>query len=133
MPRAVYILGREPAYWLALLSAVIAFVSSTFFPLTTEQQGTLNALVAGVLGVITAFTLKSDGLLAAVVGVFKAGLAAALAFKLQLSPDVQAAGMLLIELVLTGVFVRPNVDPPVPRVVEPSADGSHDISTLGAR
>jgi hypothetical protein len=128
------ILGREPAYWLALASAAIAFISSAIFPLSTEQQGTLNAVVAAVLGVVTAFALKGEGLVAALVGFFKAALAAGMAFKLHLSPELQSAGMLLIELILTGVLVRPNVIAPVPpqtAVIGP--DGTYDISTLRAR
>lgn len=127
-------LGREPAYWLALASAAIAFISSSHFPLTAEQQGTLNAVVAAVLGVITAFTLKGERLVAALVGFFKAALAAAMAFKLGFSPEVQSAGMLLIELILTGVLVRPQVIAPVPpRAAVIGPDGTYDISTLRSR
>lgn len=107
------IFGREPAYWLALASGVIALVSATAAPLTVEQQGILNACVAALLGVVTAWTLKGEGLVAALVGFFKAAIAVALAFGWALSPEVQGAFMVVAELVLTGVLVRPNVVAPV--------------------
>ena len=93
-----YVFGREVAYWLAAASALIAFVSAAVFPLSVDQQGTLNAVVAAVFGVITAWSLKAEGLVAAIVGLFKAALAAGMAFKLALSPEVQSTAMVLIEL-----------------------------------
>lgn len=129
-----YIFGREVAYWLALASAAIAFVSAAVFPLNVDQQGSLNAVVAGVLGVITALSLKGEGLVAAIVGLFKAGIAAGMAFKLSLSPEVQSTAMVLVELVLTGWLVRPNVLAPVPpKVALAGPDGVFDISTLRSR
>lgn len=129
-----YVFGREVAYWLALASAAIAFVSAAVFPLGIEQQGALNAVVAAVFGVITAWRLKEEGLVAAIVGLFKAAIAAGLAFKLALSPEVQSAAMVLVELVLTGVLVRPNVVAPVPpKAVLAGADGAFDISSVGKR
>lgn len=107
------VFGREPAYWLALASGLIALVSAAAFPLTTGQQGYLNAAVAGLLGVVTAWSLKGEGLVAALVGFFKAAIAVGLAFGLSLSPDVQSTAMVVVELVLTGVLVRPNVVAPV--------------------
>lgn len=111
------IFGREPAYWLALASGLIALVSATAFPLTTEQQGVLNAVVAALVGVITAWRLAGEGLVAALVGFFKAAIAVALAFGLSWSPEVQGTAMVVIELVLTGILVRPNVVAPVPPAV----------------
>jgi hypothetical protein len=117
------IFGREPAYWLALASGLIAFVSSTVVPLTVEQQGVLNAVVAAVFGALTTWALKGEQLVAALVGLFKAVIAAALAFGLSLSPEVQSTAMVVVELVLTGVLVRPNVVAPVPPKVTLSAVG----------
>jgi hypothetical protein len=108
------ILGREPAYWLALASGLIALVSAAVFPLSTDQQGVLNAAVAALLGVTTAWVLKGEGLVAALVGFFKAAIAVGLAFGLSLSPDLQSTAMVVVELLLTGVLVRPNVVAPVP-------------------
>jgi hypothetical protein len=108
------IFGREPAYWLALASGLVALVSAAVFPLSTDQQGVLNAAVAALVGVITAWTLKGEGLVAALVGFFKAAIAIGLAFGWSLAPEVQASFMVVIELVLTGALVRPNVVAPVP-------------------
>lgn len=124
------IIGREPAYWLALASGLIAFISATTGSLSVDQQGILNAGVAALLGVITAWTLKGEGLVAALVGFFKAAIAAALAFGLALSPEVQSTAMVVVELVLTGVLVRPNVFPPVPpKIAVAGAIGAYDITS----
>jgi hypothetical protein len=104
------VLGREPAYWLALASGLIAFVSAAVVPLSTDQQGVLNAAVAAVFGVITAGLLAREKSVAAIVGLFKALIAVGLAFGLALSPEVQSSAMVVVELVLTGVLVRPNVE-----------------------
>lgn len=107
------IFGREPAYWLALASGLIAFVSAAVTPLTGDQQGILNAAVAALFGLITAGFLAGEKSVAAIVGLFKALIAVGLAFGLALSPEVQSTAMIVVELVLTGVLVRPNVEAPV--------------------
>jgi hypothetical protein len=128
------IFGREPAYWLALGSALIALVSALFWSLTGDQQGLLNAGVAAVLGIATAWTLKGERLVAAIVGFFKAAIAIALAFNLDLAPEVQSSAMLFVELILTGFLVRPNVIAPIPmKVAVAGPDGAHDITTLTDR
>lgn len=128
------IFGREPAYWLALASGLIAFVSASIAPLSVDQQGVLNAVVAALFGVITAWTLRGEGLVAALVGFFKAAIAAGLAFGLALAPEVQSTAMVVVELVLTGVLVRPNVFPPVPpKLAVAGADGAFNISSVPQR
>ena len=64
------IFGREPAYWLALASGLIAFVSATVASLTVEQQGILNAAVAAALGVAAAGVLAGEKSVAAIVALF---------------------------------------------------------------
>lgn len=118
------IFGREPAYWLALASGLIALISSAVLPLTVEQQGYLNAGAAAVLGVITAWALKGERLVAALVGFFKAAIAIGLAFGWSLAPEVQGSFMVVIELVLTGLLVRPVVVAPVPPAVELTPAGA---------
>ncbi len=107
------IFGREPAYWLALVSGLVAFVSAAVFPLNTEQQGVVNAAAAALVGLITAGVLAGEKSVAAIVGFGKALIAVGLAFGLSWSPEVQSTTMVLVELVLTGVLVRPNVEPKV--------------------
>ena len=111
MTRLVF--GREPAYWLALISGLVAFVSATVMTLTAEQQGVVNACAAALFGAITAGLLAGEKSVAALVGLFKALIAVGLAFGLSLSPEVQSTAMVVVELVLTGVLVRPNVIAPV--------------------
>ncbi|WP_041837082.1 hypothetical protein [Actinosynnema mirum] len=113
------VFGREPAYWLALVSSVVAFVSAAVLPLSVEQQGVLNAAAAALFGVLTAWTLAGERLVAALVGLGKALVAAGLAFGLALAPEVQSTLMVLVELVLTGLLVRPAVIAPVPSSTVP--------------
>lgn len=103
------VLGREPAYWMALASGLIALVSATVATLSTEQQGALNAGVAAVLAVVSTGFLRAEQSVAVLVGLGKAAIAVALAFGLALSPEVQGTVMVVVELALTGVLVRPNV------------------------
>jgi hypothetical protein len=125
------IFGRDAAFWLSLTSAAIAFISATVAPLSVEQQGVLNAGVAAVLGLASIGFLAAEKSVAAVVSVFKALIAIGLAFGWSLSPEVQSSAMVLVELVLTGVLVRPNVVSKVPpKEAVLGADGVHDISSL---
>jgi hypothetical protein len=100
-PTAPTIFGREPAMLLGIVSGVIALVSSSVFPLDVGQQGALNAAVAGVLGLVVAFKVKGGTWGAALIALFKAGIAVALAFKLALSPDLQSAIMFLVEAIVS--------------------------------
>lgn len=105
--------GREPAYLMSLISAVIVMATAFGAPLNVEQQGVLNALVAALFGAITAWRLAGEKAVAALVGLGKAGIAVALAFGYALSPEVQSSTMLVVELLLTGFLIRPNVSAPV--------------------
>ncbi|MBP2341135.1 hypothetical protein JOF41_007389 [Saccharothrix coeruleofusca] len=125
------IFGREPAYWLSLVAGVIALLTATGLPLTIEQQGVLNAVVAAFFGALTAWRVKAESSVPALVGLGKALIALALAFNLKLSPDLQASLLIVVELVLTGLLVRPNVVAPVPAKVTP--DGAYDVSSLPPR
>jgi hypothetical protein len=107
------VFGREPAFWLAFASAAIALFSATVFELTVDQQGVLNASVAAVFGVLTALAVSGEKAVPAIVGLFKAAGAVALAFGLSLSPEVQSTALVFIEILLTGLLVRPNVVAPV--------------------
>ena len=110
------ILGREPAYFMSLVAAAIAMATGFGLPLTVDQQGVLNAGVAALFGVVTAWQLSGEKAVAALVGVGKAGIAVALAFGYALSPEVQSSSMLFVEVLLTGFLVRPNVSAPVSAV-----------------
>lgn len=111
---------RDAAFWLSLTSAAVAFFSAVITPLSIEQQGLLNAGVAAVLGLASVGFLAAEKSVAAVVSVFKALIAIGLAFGLSLAPEIQSSAMVLAELVLTGVLVRPNVVSKVPAPAVPS-------------
>lgn len=108
------VFGREPAYWAALAAVTIQLFSAFVFQLNTETQGVLNAGVSAVLTLVTVAALRNERTVAALVGVFKAAAAIALAFGLQMAPEAQSSLLLFVELVATGFLVRPNVTPPVP-------------------
>lgn len=123
------IFGREPAYWAALVAVAIQMFSAFRYHLDAETQGVLNAGVGAVLTLIMVLTLRNEQTVAALVGVFKAGAAIALAFGFHLAPEAQSSVLLFVELVATGFLVRPNVEAPVPPTVA-GADGSYNISSF---
>lgn len=112
------IFGREPAYWGALAASTIQLFSAFVLPLNIETQGVLNAAIAAGFGVITAFQVRSEKTVPAVVGFFKAAIAVGLAFGLSLSPEAQSSFLVFAEILLTGFLVRPNVVAKVPLVVD---------------
>jgi hypothetical protein len=107
------IFGREPAVILGLVAAVVQLVSATAFPLTPDQQGVINAVAVALAGVITAFAVSTDAGFAAVAGLVKAVIALALAFGLDLSPDLQSAIMVVVTAI-GAFFVRTQVSAKVP-------------------
>jgi len=121
------IFGREPAYWTALVAVTIQMFSAFVADLSTETQGVLNAGVAAVLALVMVASLRNEKTVAALVGVFKAAAAIALAFGFHLAPEAQSSLLLFVELVATGFLIRPNV---TPKVAARAVDGSFDISTL---
>jgi hypothetical protein len=120
------ILGREPAYWAALVAVTIQMFSAFVFTLDTETQGVLNAGASAVLTLVTVAALRNERTVAALVGVFKAAAAIALAFGFHLAPEAQSSFLLFVELVATGFLVRPNVEAPVPPTATvPAADRAY--------
>lgn len=108
------IFGREPAYWSALAAVAIQMLSAFVLDLSTETQGVLNGGVSAVLAFALVAALRDEKTVAALVGLFKAGAAIALAFGWQLAPEAQSSVLLFVELVATGFLIRPNVVAPVP-------------------
>jgi hypothetical protein len=108
------IFGREPAWWAALFAVFLQMVSAFGLDLSVETQGLVNALVTAILGFVVAAAVSAEQAVPALVGVFKAGIAVALAFGLHLAPEAQSSFLLFAELLLTGLFVRPVVTAPVP-------------------
>lgn len=107
------ILGREPAVILGLVSAVLQLVVALGLPLSKDQTLAINAAVAAVLGVVTAFYVAHDQLYPAILGFAQAGLALLLAFHFDLSADTTAAVMAVVAGALAVFGVRPHVTPVV--------------------
>jgi hypothetical protein len=108
--------GREPALILAGIAGVIQFLSAVALPLTTGQQGALNAVAVAVIGVVTAYKVAAERALPLVAGGVQALLALGLAFNLHLTADAQAGVMALVTAAVA-MFVRQNVVAPVPAPV----------------
>lgn len=104
--------GREPALWAALAAAAIKLIAAFWILLSVDQQSALNAVVAGVLGLIVAFVVR-DGIQAAVLGFAQAALALGIGFGLHMSADNQAVIMSFVA-VAVGMFVRTQAGAPVP-------------------
>jgi hypothetical protein len=103
--------GREPALALGVVSGAIQFLASTVLPLTDTQQGVLNVAVSALVGLVVAVRVKGGTWAAALLALVQALIAAALAFKFDLSADVQVGVMVLVTTVL-GFVTRQVVDPP---------------------
>ena len=83
------VLGREPAFWAAVARSAIALISALFINLTTDQQGALNAIVAAVLGVAVAISVRAEKALPLVVGLAEALIYVAVSFGWNMPPDKQ--------------------------------------------
>lgn len=107
------IFGREPAAVLAFIASAVMVFATFVYPLTSEQQGALNAVAMAAVGIITMYAVSEDGGLALIVGLAKAVMALALSFGLHWTPEVQAVVMTFIT-VTTQLFVRTQVTAPTP-------------------
>ena len=105
------IFNREPAQWLGLIAAAIQLVSALFFPLTVEQQGTLNAVAVAVFGLLTALAVSEEKAAPLVGGFIQAVLACALAFGAHLSPEMQSSAMAFVTAAVA-LFMRTQVVAP---------------------
>lgn len=104
------VFGREPALWLGMIAAAIQLLSSLWLPLTTGQQGVLNALAVAVFGAIAAFAVSRDQGVPALLGVLKAVIAVGLAFGLHWSPELQGEVM-AFATALSAMWTRTQVSP----------------------
>lgn len=107
------VLGREPALWCALAAAAVKLVAAFWIDLSVDQQSALNAIVAGILGLVVAIAVK-DGIQAAVLGFAQAALALAIGFGLHMSAPNQATLMAFVA-VAVGMFERTQAIAPVPQ------------------
>ena len=115
--------GREPAMLLNVVSALIALLASAALPLTVDQQGALNAVVAGALGLWVAIKVKGGTWVAALLALAQAIMAGVLAWNFHLAPDVQS-GVLALIAVVGGYATRQLVTAPEP----PAVPGSSSVA-----
>lgn len=106
------ILGRDPAVFFALVASFIQFFSSLALPLTTDQQGALNAVVVLVTSGLLAWKVSHEGGLAWLAGIAKALFALALAFGAHLSPEIQSSALVFINMAVA-FWVRGQVSAPI--------------------
>lgn len=124
------IFGKEPAFWLGILQAVLAFFLTVDqlaggLHLTDERVGVIMATLFAVVGVWQAWLVR-DTMLAAVTGLAKAMIALLAAYKFELTPD-QIAGVLgILTLVVDGWFTRDRTSP----LVNPSFSNSPTAPVL---
>jgi hypothetical protein len=106
-------LARFPALTLGMVSSIVQAVSGLFLALSPHQTALINALVVAVLGVVTAWLVKGDALVAALVGVGQAMLALLIGFGLNLPTDLQASIMAFVAAA-AAAYVHTQVVAPVP-------------------
>ena len=107
--RADNIFGREPAAWVGLIEAILALLIITVLHWSAEQVALVMAAVVAAFGVYTAWVTE-DTLLGVVVGFTKAVLALMVGFGLTLSPELTAAIIGLVTVVM-GFFNRQQTSP----------------------
>lgn len=105
------IFGRDPALFGAVLASALTLLS-LFLHLSTEWQGSANAVILAAIGFYVAVRAKADGSAALFVGLAKAVLALGLAWGLKLDPAVQAEIMALVTT-LASFYVRTQITAPV--------------------
>lgn len=81
------VFGREPAFWVGVLEALIALlVTFNLSGLSTEQAGLWVAVIVAVGGLATAWATR-DTALAALVAVVKAALVLGVAYGLHVTQE----------------------------------------------
>lgn len=123
------IFGRQPAFWLGVLQAILAFVLTLHqvaaqLHLTDERVGAIMAVLFALLGVYEAWLVR-DTAVAALTAAAKAVIALLIAFRLEVSPDT-AAAVLGFVAIAGGLFVRSQTSP----LVKPSLTNSPSAPVL---
>lgn len=104
---------RDPAVlWLALLVPVVQAVVALWITDSPGLAGGVNAAAVALAGAITAFTVKSDNQLPAIMGAVQAVLALVAGFVYPLAPEQQAAVLGPISI-LVAFAVRDRVAAPI--------------------
>lgn len=104
------IFGREPAVYVGLIEGILAMLLSlNQFDLTHENIALIMAVVVALFGIYTAYVTR-DTMLGVGVGLAKAVLALAIGYGWEPGPDVTAAAVALVALVI-GFFQRTQTSP----------------------
>lgn len=106
--------GREPAQWIQLASGVLVFLTPLLH-LDAAQNGAVIGVLTAVFGIATGFAVSAEKAAPMVAGLIKALIALALAWRLNMSPEIQSGLMVMVE---AGVawYLRTQVVAPVPAV-----------------
>lgn len=107
--------GREPAMWAALAAALVQGAGLALH-WNSDQMGAINAVVAVVLGLVVAISVR-DGISAVALGLVQAVMNLVLAFGLNVDTATQAAVMGLAAAIV-GMFVRTQVTAKTPSVLD---------------
>lgn len=104
------IFGREPAFYVGVIEALVAVLVTFNLPgLSTEQAGLVVALVVAIGGALTAWATR-DTLLAALVGVVKAGLILAVGYGLTVTDEQIGLIAALVSVIGSG-YLRTQTSP----------------------
>lgn len=110
----VLIFGREPAVLAELVASLLVLLNLFFLPsLGDTLQAAINAVVLALASVYVAIKVRSDNLLPILVGAFKVIIALIVTAGVDLTVPQQAAALTFVSLA-AGLFVRTQVDAPVP-------------------
>lgn len=109
------IFGREPAVILAFIAVALKLLAGFGVDVSAEQQTLINAVLAALVGVISAAVLKNGALYAAILGLAQAAMALFVGFGLDWTAEKQALVMSVVAGALA-IWERERVQPPVPAV-----------------
>jgi hypothetical protein len=116
---------RDPVWYTNLVAAIVIFISTFVVELTSDQQGTLNAVALAIAGLVAGWKV-SDGQLALVVNLFKVLIALAISFGLHWTPEQQMVIILLVTAI-GSAFTRTQVGAPVP----PPPSTANPVTNVG--
>lgn len=127
------LLGREPALWVALVTAALGALTAFGVDVSPTVQAVIVAAVSAGLGLIVAITVH-DGVAAAVLGFAQALVSLIVGMGYDLSPDNQMKIMALVIAAVAWVTrkvstapVPASVSPPGTLVTTKGADGVHSV------
>jgi hypothetical protein len=112
MNKVLAYIGREAAQIAAILSGAIQLIAALGLGLTVDQQGSLNALIVIVLGILTALAVNAEKAAPLIAGFVQALMSVALSFGFHLSVQVQSSVMVFVAAVVA-IWLRSIVTAPV--------------------